>query len=114
MIQPKARGATPYGAQVSRALYTEEDLGLEHLIASMQSKKHSEDYTKHSMDFEDGQPAPEAPKALDYAGRSPQVLELPNGYLQKHSTPAGLDYEELGSLTDPGLRDCPRARNILE
>ena len=80
----------------------------------MQPKKHSEDCTKHSKDSEDGQPAPEAPKALDYAGRSPQVLELPNGYLQKHSTPAGLDYEELGGLSDPGQRDWSHAWNTLE
>ena len=29
----------------------EDDLGLEHLIASLQPKKYSEDYLKHSMDF---------------------------------------------------------------
>ena len=89
-------------------------LGLEHLIASMQLKKHLKYYSKHSTDSEDGQLAPEAPKAFDYAGRSPKTLEVPDGRLQKHSTPAGLDYEELGGLTDPGLRGCPRARNILE
>ena len=38
--------------------------GLVHLIVSMQSKKHSEDYSKHSMDSEDRLPDPEAPKAL--------------------------------------------------
>ena len=38
--------------------------GLVHLIVSMQSKKHSEDYSKHSMDSKDGQPDPEALKAL--------------------------------------------------
>ena len=38
--------------------------GLEHLIVSMQPKKHSEDYSKHSMDSKDGQPDPEAPEAL--------------------------------------------------
>ena len=88
--------------------------GLVHLIASMQPKKHSEDYSKHSMDSEDGQPTPEARKALDYTDRSPEFLEVPDGHLQKHSTPAGLDYEELGGLSDPGQQDCPRARNILE
>jgi hypothetical protein len=35
----------------------------------MQPKKHSEDYTKHSMDSEDEQPAPEAPEVLGYADR---------------------------------------------
>ena len=66
------------------------------------------------MDSEDGQPIPEAPKALNYAGRSPEVLEVPDEHLQKHSTAAGLDYEELGGLSDPGQRDCPRAQNVLE
>ena len=64
----------------------------------MQPKKHSEDYMKHSMDSEDGQPAPEAPDER----------------LQKHSMPAGLDYEELGGLSDPGQWDCTQAQNILE
>ena len=62
--------------------------GIEHLIASMQPKKHSENYSKHSMDSEDGQPALEAPKALDYAGRDPEALEVPDGRLQKRSMPA--------------------------
>ena len=38
--------------------------GHEHLIASMQPEMYSKDYSKHSMDSKDGQPAPEAPKAL--------------------------------------------------
>jgi hypothetical protein len=29
----------------------EDDSGLEHLIASLQLRKYSEDYLKHSMDF---------------------------------------------------------------
>jgi hypothetical protein len=29
----------------------EDDLGLEHLIALMQSRKYSKGYSKHSMDF---------------------------------------------------------------
>ena len=33
---------------------------------------------------------------------------------KKYSTPAGLDYEELGDLSDPGRRDCLQAWNILE
>ena len=66
------------------------------------------------MDSEDGQPAPEAPKALGYADRSPEALEVRDRYLLKHSTPARLDYEELGYLLDPGQQDCPRAENVLE
>ena len=66
------------------------------------------------MDSEDGQPALEAPKALDYAGRDPEALEVPDRRLQKRSMPAGLDYEKLGGLSDPGQRDCSQTRNILE
>ena len=72
----------------------------------MQPKKHSEDYSEHSIDSKDGQPAPEAPEALGYADRSPEALEAPDERLQKCSMPAGLDYEELGGLSDPGQRDC--------
>ena len=61
------------------------------------------------MDSEDGQPAPEAPEAPDYADRSPESLEVPDECLQKRSMLAGLDYEELGCLLDPGQQDCPRA-----
>ena len=43
-----------------------------------------------------------------------EVLEVPDKHLQKHSTPAGLDYEELGGLSDPGQWDCQQAWNILE
>ena len=60
----------------------------------MQPKKHSEDYTKHSMDCEDGQPAPKTPEVLGYASGSP-VLEVPDRCLQEHSMPARLDYKEL-------------------
>ena len=49
-----------------------------------------------------------------YMNRSPEVLEAPDEHLQEHSTPAGLDYEELGGLSDPGQQDCSRAWNILE
>ena len=72
--------------------------GLEHLIASTLPRKYSEDYSKRSKDSKPEQWIPEA-------------LE---GHLQKHSTPAGFDYEELGGLSDPGPRDCSRAWNILE
>ena len=58
-----------------------DDSGLEHLIASIQSKKHSEDYSKHLMDSEDGRLAPEALEVLDYADKSPGTLEVPDGRL---------------------------------
>ena len=77
----------------------------------MQPKKHLEDYSK---DSKDGRLALEALEALDYAGESPRAPEAPDGRLQKCSMPAGLDYEELGGLSDPGQWDCPRAQNILE
>jgi hypothetical protein len=38
-----------------------------------------------------------------------EALEELNEHLQKHSTPAGLDYKELGGLLDPGQRDCSQA-----
>ena len=66
------------------------------------------------MDSDDGQPAPEVLETFGYMNRSPEVLKVLEERLQKHTTPAGLDYEELGGLSDPGQQDCPRARNILE
>ena len=82
------------------------DSGLEHLIASIQPKKHSEDYSKHSKNSKDGQPALEASEALGYADRNPGTLGVPDKCLQKRPTPAGLDYEELGCLSDLGQQDC--------
>ena len=64
--------------------------------------------------LEDGRFSPEALEALNYADESPGALEVPDEHLQKRSMPAGLDYEELGGLSDQGQRDCPRAQNILE
>ena len=66
------------------------------------------------MDYEEGQPASKAPEVLDYTDRSPEALGVPDGHLQKRSTPAGLDNEELEGLSDPGQWDCPQAQNILE
>jgi hypothetical protein len=66
--------------------------GLEHLIASTQPKKYSEDYSRCPVDFKFKQWIPEA---LDE-------------HLQKYSMPVGLDYEELGGLSDPGQHDCSR------
>ena len=102
------------GEFIARHIYVKTDSGLEHLIASMQPRKHSEDYTKHSMDSENERPIPEALEVLGYDDGSLGALEVPDGRLQKRSMPAGLDYEELGGLSEPGLRDCPRAQNILE
>ena len=64
------------------------------------------------MDSEDGQPAPEEPETLGYADRSPEALEVPDGRLQKCSIPVGLDYKELGGLSDLGQQDCSSGRNI--
>ena len=80
------------------AHHIKEDSGLEHLIASMQLEKYSEDYSKHSMKH----------------WWIPEALEVLGERLQKYSMPAGLDYEELGGLSDPGQRDCLQAWNILE
>ena len=66
------------------------------------------------MDSEDGQPAPEVPERFGYTDRGPEALEVLEEHLQKHPTPAGLDYEELGGLSDPGQQDFSRAWNILE
>jgi hypothetical protein len=72
--------------------------GLEHLTTSMQAEKYSKNFSRSSKD---SRPEQRIPEALD-------------GHLQKYSTPAGLDYEELGGLLDPGQQDCSRAWNILE
>ena len=80
----------------------------------MQPKKHPEDYSEHATDSEDGQLAPEAPEALDYASGIPEVLEVPGRRLQKHSMPTGLDHEDLGGLSDLGQQDCSQVWNILE
>ena len=71
----------------------EDDSGLEHLIASLQPSKYSEDYLKHSMDF-------------TIAWWDLEAVEALEERLQKYSTPTELDYEELGGMSDPGLRDC--------
>jgi len=66
------------------------------------------------MDSENGQPAPEVLKTFGYTDRGPEALEVLKEHLQKRLTPAGLDYEELGGLSDPGQHDCSRAWNILK
>ena len=51
---------------------------------------------------------PKHPK-LSLPRQNSKNLEAPDELLQKHSTPAGLDYKELGGLSDPGQRDCSQA-----
>ena len=80
------------------AHHIEEDSGLEHLIVSMQPRKYSEDCSKHSMQH----------------WRIPEALEALGERLQKYSTPAGLDYEQLGGFSDLGQLDCLQVWNILE
>ena len=87
-VQPKAQGLLHMGREYIAHHIRRRNLGLEHLIASMQPKKHSEDYSKHSMDSEDGRLFPETLKALNYANKSPGTLEVPDGSVQKHTMPA--------------------------
>ena len=54
------------------------------------------------MDSEGGQPAPGVPEMFGHMDRSPEALEVPEQRLQKCTTPARLDYEELGGLSDLG------------
>jgi hypothetical protein len=75
--------------------------GLEHLIASMQPGNYSEDCSRLSKD---SKPEQCVSKALESSQRTSS----------EYSTPAGLDYEELGGLSDPRQQDCSRAWNILE
>ena len=87
------RGYSIWSASIRR-----RNSGLEHLIASMQPRKYSKDYSRRSKDSESEQWIPEA---LD-------------GHLQKYSGPVELDYEELGGLSDLRQQDCSWAWNILE
>ena len=64
-------GYSIWSVSTSSTIYKRKNLGLEHLIASMQPRKYSEDYSKyledypkHSMDSKGGQQAPKAFKAL--------------------------------------------------
>ena len=90
------------------AHHIKEDSGLEHLIASMQPRKHSEDYSKQSMEHW------RIPETLEALGKALEDSRSTRQCLRKYSTPAGLDYEELGGMSDPGQRDCSQAWNILE
>ena len=99
-IQPKARGLLHMKPEYI-AHHIKEDVELEHLIASMQSRNYLEDYSKHTWIFET-------------AWWSPELVKVLEERLQKYSTPTKLDYEELGGLLDPGQRNCSHAWNILE
>ena len=70
-VQPKARGLLHMEREYIAHHIRRRNLGLEHLIASMQPKKHSEDYSKQSVDSENGWLSPTALKMLDYADESP-------------------------------------------
>ena len=61
------------------AHHIKEDPGLEHLVASIQSRK--------------------------VLRRLLEVLEALGKRLQEYTTLVVLDYEELGGLSDPGQRD---------
>ena len=70
-IQPKARGLL----HMERDFIThhiKEDSGLEHQIASMQQRKYSEDYSKHSTKR---RRIPEALEALGDVFRSTRLLQ---------------------------------------
>ena len=74
----------------------EDDLGLEHLIASLQPKK------VHGQLLE---ALDELQEDMTRSRSSRSIRRR----LQKYSTPTGLDYEELGSLSDSGQWDCSQA-----
>ena len=95
-IQPKARGATPYGARVLRAPYMIKILGLEHLTASEQSVE-----LGRLLDVLKGRPRSNQKDVLTTWSTQRR--------LAKYSMPAGLGYEELGGLSDPGQRDSLKA-----
>ena len=66
------------------------------------------------MDSRNGQLAPEASKALIAQTQVQNPSKHSKYVFISTRTPAGLDYEELGGLSNPGQQDCPRAENILE
>ena len=68
-IKLRLGGYSIWSASTSLTIYI--DSRLENLIASMQPKKHSKDYSKQSVDSENGRLAPDALKTLDYADESP-------------------------------------------
>ena len=62
-VQPKARGLLHMECEYIAHHNRRRDSRLEHLIASFQPKKHSEDYPKHSMDSRPEQWVPEVLKS---------------------------------------------------
>jgi hypothetical protein len=56
----RLRGYSIWSASTSRTISEEEIRGQVHLIASMQPRKYSEDYLKHSKDSKPEQWNPEA------------------------------------------------------
>ena len=61
-IQPKARGLLHMEREYITHLIKRKNSGLEHLIASMQPGKYSEDYSRQTKDFK---PEQWIPKALE-------------------------------------------------
>ena len=61
-VQPKARGLLHMESEYIAHHIRRKDSGLEHLIVSMQLGKYSEDYSRHSKDFE---PVQWIPKVLE-------------------------------------------------
>jgi len=79
----------------------------------MQPKKHSEDVLLEALDGLQGwSTCSRSTQSTRCPDRSPEALEVLEEHLQKGTTPAGLDYEELGGLLDLGQQDCSSGRNI--
>ena len=84
----KGSEATPYGARLLRTPYMIKILGLEHLIASKQTE------VFWVLDVFEGRPRSNQKEALTTWSTRRRPA--------KDSTPAGLGYEELEGLSDPG------------
>ena len=57
---------------------------------------------------------PRCTRSAHCPNRILETLGVSGERLQKHSTPAKLDYKELTGFSDLGQRDFPQAGNILE
>ena len=62
-VQPKARGLLHMEREYIAHHIKRKNSGLEHLIASIQPRKYSEDYPKRSANSKSGQWTPEASKS---------------------------------------------------
>ena len=62
-VQPKARGLLHMECEYITHHIRRRNSGLEHLIASMQPGKYSEDYSRHSKDSKPEQWTPETLKS---------------------------------------------------